>query len=208
MFNHKEFRDAFLAARQIYCTSEIHVNLLARQLGVLAIDIIEYIEANPTLITTRMNSISSGYSNPNSDGEYFGTFILNVSTLPYLTTQSFVREGDNGGTIVVTLSGNTFHAVSETEANWTVDVGTTGLTFTTAVKDSTTQVTLTFTGTAKRGTISIMAEALALATNRTVNSDILYSPIVELNYTIDSLTDIAVDILALEARVTALEPAE
>jgi hypothetical protein len=85
---------------------------------------------------------------------------------------SVPKVGEDGATIVLTLSGDTFVEAAETITNFTVDAGTTGLTLSTSTKDSDTQVTLVFTGTVGAGTLSIGATATALT--GTVASDIVY----------------------------------
>ena len=85
---------------------------------------------------------------------------------------SVPKVEEDGATIVLTLSGDTFAAAAETIENFTVDAGTTGLTLSTSTKDSDTQVTLVFTGTVGAGTLSIGAKAAALT--GTMASDIVY----------------------------------
>ncbi len=61
-------------------------------------------------------------------------------------------------TVVVTLTGDTFEAAIAT-GDLEVDVGTTGLTLSTVTFDSTTQITVAFTGTATAGTLTIKVKA-------------------------------------------------
>ena len=65
MINQKQLYDAFRACKQIYGIDRVHVNLIAIQLGVLAIDVITYINNNnPTLVGTRFEALNSGFVKP------------------------------------------------------------------------------------------------------------------------------------------------
>lgn len=77
---------------------------------------------------------------------------------------------DTGAEIIIDLYGTDFLAAAETEANWTVDVGTSGLTFTTATKISANQVKLTFTGTVAAGTVAITADKESVANDLASNT--------------------------------------
>lgn len=68
-----------------------------------------------------------------------------------------------GAVIVVDLIGTDFIAGVETETNWTIGAGTTGLTLSTAVKTDNNKATLTFTGTVAAGTLEITAKAACVA---------------------------------------------
>lgn len=189
---HKQIYSAFQACKKIYGTQEVHVQLIAKQLGVTASKIIEHIEANPTLFVTRMNSINSGYENKVLGNEYPGLLVSSVSSLVWLTTSSIIREGDDGGTIVLTPSAGTFNA-SISAANWIVDAGTTGLTLA-SVNNATATKTLTFTGTAYSGKLKIACKAAGVS--GTSDTDYVEIDIVERNMS-------AADYSALE---TALVP--
>lgn len=193
---HKQIYSAFQACKKIYGTQEVHVQLIAKQLGVIASEVVEYIEANPTLFVTRMNSINSGYENKVLGNEYPGLLVSSVSSLVWLTTSSIIREGDNGGTIVLTPSAGTFNASTST-ANWIVDVGTTGLTLA-SVNNGTATKTLTFTGTAYSGKLKIACKAAGVS--GTSNTDYVEIDIVERNMS-------AADYSALETAYSELEAA-
>jgi hypothetical protein len=66
--------------------------------------------------------------------------------------------------LIIELSGDTFAAAlaSEDEDNWSVTVGTTGLTLASISRDGNGQCTLSFTGTAAEGSITVKALAAAL----------------------------------------------
>lgn len=193
---HKQIYSAFQACKKIYGTQEVHVQLIAKQLGTIASEVTEYIEANPTLFVTRMNKINSGYENKVLGNEYPGLLVSSVSSLVWLTTSSIIREGDNGGTIILTPSAGTFNA-STSAANWIVDAGTTGLTLD-SVNSGTATKTLTFTGTAYSGKLKIACKAAGVS--GTSNTDYVEIDIVERNMS-------AADYSALETACSALETA-
>jgi len=87
-------------------------------------------------------------------GTYTPVVIASVST---------IAHGATGATIVVTLTGDTFES-GVGNSDLTVDVGTTGLTLSTTTRNSSTQITVVFTGTADEGTLSIKVKASGLVT--------------------------------------------
>ena len=194
---HKQIYSAFQSCKKIYGTQEVHVQLIAKQLGVTASEIIEHIEANPTLFVTRMNSINSGYENKVLGNEYPGLLVSSVSSLVWLTTSSVIREGDNGGTIVLTPSAGTFKASTSTE-NWIVDAGTTGLTLA-FVNNATATKTLTFTGTAYSGKLKIACKAAGVS--GASNTDYIEIDIVERNMSAADYSLIESDIAAIETTI-------
>ena len=195
---HKQIYSAFQACKKIYGTQEVHVQLIAKQLGVTASKIIEHIEANPTLFVTRMNSINSGYENKVLGNEYPGLLILGVTELVSLSTASVIREGDNGGTITLTPSGDTFKSSASTD-NWVVDAGTTGLTLA-SVGSGTATKTLTFTGTAYAGTLKVYCKKAGLTVGSN-DSDMIEYRIVERNLSATDYSVIESDLDALETVV-------
>lgn len=201
MITNKQLYDGLTRAKMVYGQSELHVQLIAKQMGVLASEIIEYILANPTLVNSRFIGAGQGSPNPAMGEEYSGTYISNVTLLPYLETKSKIVEGANGGTIVVTLTGGTFETAAGTASNWTVDVGLTGLTFASVAKNSSSQCTLTFTGTATLGTISIMAENAA--TTASVDSAELSFDITSASLDYATVTDLVSRLSILETVVGA-----
>jgi hypothetical protein len=194
MLNNYDVYVAFNQCKKIYGVTEVHVQLIAKQLGVLAGDVIDVIDANSSLYATRMNSANSNYTSNVSGSEYAGMIVTGITAIPYLSTKSIIREADNGGTIVLTPSTSTF-TNSTAAGNWTVDVGLTGLTLA-SVNNLTATKTLTFTGTAKPGTISIKCKADGIKSG--VASDTLYFNVPEINFDYTTLS-------AIEARVTAAE---
>ena len=194
---HKQIYSAFQACKKIYGTQEVHVQLIAKQLGVTASKIIEHIEANPTLFVTRMNSINSGYENKVLGNEYPGLLVSSVSSLVWLTTSSIIREGDDGGTIILTPSAGTFDDSISTE-NWIVDAGTTGLTLD-SVNSGTATKTLTFTGTAYSGKLKIACKAAGVS--GTSNTDYIEIDVVERNLSATDYSLVKSDIDAIEAAI-------
>jgi len=194
MLNNYDVYVAFNQCKKIYGLTEVHVQLIAKQLGVLAGEVVDVIDANSSLYSTRMNPANSNYINSVSGNEYPGMIVTGITAIPYLSTTSIIREADNGGTIVLTPSTGTF-TNSNSTANWTVDVGLTGLTFA-SVNNATATKTLTFTGTAKPGTISIKCKASGMTSG--IASDTLYFEVPEINFDYSTLS-------AIEARVTVNE---
>ncbi len=194
---HKQIYSAFQACKKIYGTQEVHVQLIAKQLGVTASEIVEHIEANPTLFITRMNNINSGYENKVLGNEYPGLLVSSVSSLVWLATSSIIREGDDGGTIVLTPSAGTFNA-STSVANWIVDAGTTGLTLA-SVNTATATKTLTFTGTAYSGKLKIACKAAGVS--GTSDTDYIEIDIVERNMSAADYSLIESDIAAIETTI-------
>lgn len=197
---HKQIYSAFQACKKIYGTQEVHVQLIAKQLGVTASKIIEHIEANPTLFVTRMNSINSGYENKVLGNEYPGLLVSSVSSLVWLTTSSIIREGDNGGEIVLTPSAGTFTNSTAT-ANWIIDAGTTGLTLD-SVNTATATKTLTFTGTAYSGKLKIACKAAGVS--GTSDTDYIEIDIVERNMSAADYASLQSDIADLQNSIEEL----
>lgn len=203
MINQKQLYDAFRACKQIYGVDRVHVNLIAIQLGVLAIDVITYINDNPTLVGTRFEAANSGFVKPETVN-YPGIYVTSVTSIPFISTVSTPKVGETGATIVLTLSGDTFATAAGTITNFTVDAGTTGLTLSTSTKDSNTQVTLVFTGTVGVGTLSIKATATALT--GTVASDTIYVDMQDPTFTQATLAGINADIATLTAIAQTAKP--
>lgn len=194
--NQYQLYTGFIRAQKVYGQASPHVQLIAKQLDVLAGEVIDYILANPTLATVHYLTQSSGVSNPILGNEYTGMYVDSVTAIPFLTSTSLIREGDNGGTIIVTISGATFEAAAGTASNWTVGVGTSGLTFASVTKNNSTQCTLTFTGTATLGDITIMAENAAITAS--VDSDIVTFSVLEKALDYATVLDIANRLAAVE----------
>lgn len=78
-----------------------------------------------------------------------------------IATVSTIANGAVNPNVVVTITGDTFE-VAIAAGDLEVDVGTTALTLNTVTRNSGTQITLAFTGTAAEGTLSIKVKATGL----------------------------------------------
>ena len=84
--------------------------------------------------------------------------ILGNVAAPVLTTESTIIENSNDPTITIEITKNTFaDTLSEDVDNWIIDFGKTNLILDSITKISATEINITTTGTAKVGTIRILA---------------------------------------------------
>ena len=84
--------------------------------------------------------------------------VLSKVAAPVLATESTITENDNDPTITIEITKNTFaDTVSEDVDNWIIDFGMTTLAFYSISKVSATKMRITTTGSAKVGTIRILA---------------------------------------------------
>jgi len=84
--------------------------------------------------------------------------ILGNVAAPVLATEKTITENDNDPTIAIEVTKNTFiDTDSESADNWFIDFGATDLVLDTITKASATEMKITTTGTAKVGTIRILA---------------------------------------------------
>ena len=84
--------------------------------------------------------------------------VLGNVAAPILATESTITENDNAPTIAIEVTKNTFvDTDSEIAKNWIIDFGKTDLILNTIAKLSATAMRITTTGTAKVGTIRILA---------------------------------------------------
>lgn len=185
MINHKQFYDAFNACKKIYGTDKVHVNLIAKQLGVLAINVIDYINNHETLVKTSYGVANSGYLKP-GNMNYSGLYVVDVSVIPFINTNTTLTVGDNGATIDISVIGDTFKSSTST-SNWNIDAGHTGLTLA-SVNAGTTSKILTFTGTVNAGTISIQCKASGMTNG--IASDVLYLNIANPDFSYDTFNTI------------------
>ena len=122
---------------------------------------------------------------------------------PIITTQTSttVTKGTDGVSIAIDLTsgkdypaqvlnlGHTFadNATVTNLNNWTVNTGTTGLTFSSITKNSDTQVTLNFTGlTTNARAFTVQAEAAAISGNYSFDSNVLAFSVVQDDLITDS----------------------
>ena len=84
--------------------------------------------------------------------------VLDNVAAPILATESTIIKNSNDPTIAIEITKNTFaDTVSEDVDNWIIDLGKTTLAFYSISKVSATEMRITTTGTAKVGTIRILA---------------------------------------------------
>ena len=84
--------------------------------------------------------------------------VLSNVAAPVLTTESTIIENSNDPTIAIEVTKNTFiDTDSESADNWFIDFGVTDLILDTITKASATKINIKTTGTAKVGTIRILA---------------------------------------------------
>ena len=84
--------------------------------------------------------------------------VLSNVAAPILATESTIIEHDVNPAIVIKITKNTFvDTDSEIANNWIIDFGATDLVLDTITKVSATEMRITTTGTAKVGTIRILA---------------------------------------------------
>ena len=124
----------------------------------LKADILADVEADKTL----QNIIIQGVlSDVEADAAFQNIIIQGVLSnvaAPVLTTESTIIENSNDPTIAIEVTKNTFiDTDSESADNWFIDFGVTDLILDSITKISATEMRITTTGTAKVGTIRILA---------------------------------------------------
>lgn len=184
--NQRQLYYGFRRAQKVYGQQSIHVNLLAIHAGVTPGEIVDYIESNPNAATTRM--VASTVLGDRYES-YGGMYVDGVVKMPFLSTESVVREGENGATIVLSLENNTFKNSTST-SNFDVDAGNTGLVLASCSGDGATK-TLVFSGIAKTGKIKIMAKAAGM--NIAANSDIIEIPVEAMSLDASTISQVAPD---------------
>jgi hypothetical protein len=84
--------------------------------------------------------------------------VLDNVAAPVLATESTIIENSNDPTITIEITKNTFaDTLSEDVDNWIIDFGKTNLILDSITKISATEMRIATTGTAKVGTIRILA---------------------------------------------------
>jgi len=119
----------------------------------LKADILADVEADKTLQDTIIQSILSTHQDT-----IIQSILSNVAA-PVLATESTITENSKNPTIAIDVTKNTFAdtTLSEDAGNWIIDFGATDLILNTITKVSDTKMRITTTGTAKVGTIRILA---------------------------------------------------
>ena len=90
--------------------------------------------------------------------EFEGLLQYREYTPVVIATESTIGNGASNPSVIITLTGDTFET-GIAVGDLVVDVGTTTLVLNTVTRDSATQLTVAFTGTAAEGTLTIKVKA-------------------------------------------------
>ena len=124
----------------------------------LKADILADVEADETLQTIISDKVSADVEADENLQDTIIQGILDNVAAPVLATESTITENDNDPTIAIEVTKNTFaDTLSEDVDNWIIDFGATDLILNTITKVSDTKIEIATTGTAKVGTIRILA---------------------------------------------------
>ena len=121
-------------------------------------------------------------------GKYGEKEIVISGQIPVISTVSTIASGDADPVVVVTLAKDTFTEGATDPANWTGGLGTTKLKGDSITRNSDTQITFKLKGTAQAGTLTIQAQAAALASGVVSNTITIEVPV-----TISHITDVSMD---------------
>ena len=121
-------------------------------------DILADVEADETLQTIISDKVLADVETDETLQDIIIQGVLGKLAAPVLATESTIIENSNDPGIVIELTKNTFiEGDSENAGNWIIDFGATDLVLDTITKVSATEMRITTTGTAKVGTIRILA---------------------------------------------------
>ena len=121
-------------------------------------DILADVEADETLQTIISDKVLADVETDETLQDIIIQGILDNIAAPVLATESTITENDNDPTIVIEITKNTFaDTVSEDVDNWIIDLGATELAIDNILWKSATEINIATTGTAKVGTIRILA---------------------------------------------------
>ena len=124
----------------------------------LKADILADVEADETLQTIISDKVLADVEADAAFQDIIIQGILGNVAAPVLTTKSTIIEEDVDPTIAIEVTKNTFaDTLSEDVDNWIIDFGATDLVLDTITKVSATEMRIRTTGTAKVGTIRILA---------------------------------------------------
>ena len=124
----------------------------------LKADILADVEADETLQTIISDKVLADVEADENLQDTIIQGILDNVAAPVLATESTIIENSNDPGIVIEITKNTFaDTVSEDVDNWIIDFGATDLILNTITKVSDTKIEIATTGTAKVGTIRILA---------------------------------------------------
>jgi uncharacterized protein YjdB len=98
------------------------------------------------------------------------TITLSNQREPLIASSSEIISGTANQTAIVTLTEDRYTNAASLLSSWTIDYGTTGLTQCSITRNLNTQVTFTFPGSPKLGTIKIQAMASALESGLASNT--------------------------------------
>lgn len=113
------------------------------------------------------NNAGTGLSNCSGNSRTI-SYTVGVTSTPSISTSSTIANGATNPSITIT---STNFETTTSLSLFTISVGTTGLTASTATWNSATSVTFAFTGTAAAGTVSIQASLSAFAPTTTTASN-------------------------------------
>ena len=124
----------------------------------LKADILADVEADETLQTIISDKVLADVEADETLQDIIIQGILGNVAAPVLATESTITENDNYPTIAIKVTKNTFaDTLSEDVDNWIIDLGATELAIDNILWKSATEMRITTTGTAKVGTIRILA---------------------------------------------------
>jgi len=121
-------------------------------------DILADVEADETLQTIISDKVLADVEADETLQDIIIQGVLGKLAAPVLTTESTISGQDVDPAIAIDVTKNTFaDTLSEDVDNWIIDFGKTTLAFNTITKVSDTEIEIATTGTAKVGTIRILA---------------------------------------------------
>jgi len=124
----------------------------------LKADILADVEADETLQTIISDKVLADVETDETLQDIIIQGVLRNVAAPVLATESTITVNDNDPAIVIEITKNTFGDTdSEIAKNWIIDFGATDLILNTITKVSDTDIEIATTGTAKVGTIRILA---------------------------------------------------
>ena len=124
----------------------------------LKADILADVEADETLQTKISDKVKADVEADAAFQDIIIQGVLGKVAAPVLATETTIIGQNVNPHIVIEITKNTFaDRVSEDVDNWFIDFGKTTLAFDTITKVSATEINIVTTGTAKVGTIRILA---------------------------------------------------
>ncbi|WKY46954.1 Ig-like domain-containing protein [Eubacteriaceae bacterium ES3] len=133
------------------------------------------------LLTAVKNGTVTVYATAKDGSRISGSMsvVITNQTEPTISAaSSTIVSGTVDPKVVLTLTNDTFTTTANLNSYWTISTGTTGLALNTITRDLSSQVTISFIGTAVPGTISIQAGQSALSGGQASNAIELTVPTV------------------------------